>query len=288
MTKFTLFDNCIIVIDNDDHVLEIFNMNTKKCHNKIGSNGNKILKNYVITCYKSYYKSFESWNDLLKHYNITDNNINITGIYQSYHRNKNIYKKFFHTNFSKEGQYIEYYDNKKEKIIANYVNDKLFGEYKEYDINGNLEISANYIDDKLHGKYFETKWYYGYLTNWNRIYSHYDNGNLDGYYSSDSIEKYEYYTYVDNKKHGMFFICLKRFLYDGRRRIYGEYDNDKLLFANVYLDDSCELQLKKKIYLDKNNLYNIETFIYENNSSYKIIDKKIEKEIKEITINNFI
>ena len=73
MTKFTLFDNCIIVIDNDNHVLEIFNMNTKKCHNKIGSNGNKILKNYVITCYKSYYiKSFESWNDLLKYYNIVE------------------------------------------------------------------------------------------------------------------------------------------------------------------------------------------------------------------------
>jgi len=44
----------------------------------------------------------------------------------------------------------------------------------------------------------------------------------------------------------MFFICLKKFLTDGRRRIYGEYDNDKLLFANVYLDDLCELQLKKK------------------------------------------
>lgn len=36
MTKFIFFDECIIVIDNDDIILEIFNIRTKQSHKRLG------------------------------------------------------------------------------------------------------------------------------------------------------------------------------------------------------------------------------------------------------------
>lgn len=285
MTKFLLYDHCIIVIDNDNIILEIFNIRTKKCHNRLNSGQRKIVKNYFFNYNNK--TIFNSWNELLDHHNI-DNNISISGIYVSYHTNKNIYKRFFHTNFRKEDKYEEYHSNNKIKILANYVDDKLFGEYKEYNMYGNLIFYANYIDNKLNGKYFKMgvdKTYHNFSMT---INTNYIDGKINGEYTTDSINKLQNYTYKDDKKHGPFYIFSKRYHEEGRHRLYGEYDNDKLLYINIYTDNFTELKIKQKIYLDINDTYMIKNYIYENNDSYKILDIIIEKNITDIDINKYL
>jgi hypothetical protein len=99
--KFILFDDCIIVIDSDDIVLEIFNIRNYKTYRTIGSNKNKLTKNNIYDYAKFDYKTFDSWNDLLNYYNINDMKCNLTGVYTNYHKNtKNIHKRFFHINFT--------------------------------------------------------------------------------------------------------------------------------------------------------------------------------------------
>lgn len=48
-------------------------------------------------------------------------------------------------------------------------------------------------------------------------------------------------------------------MYGIRYNIYGEYDNNKLLYVKIYYNsyDLCELKLRTEIFLDTNNTYTV-------------------------------
>ena len=282
-----LFDHCIIVIDNDNFVLEIYNIITKKCHNKIGSNNKKIYKNNELSLVWYGSIMFNSWSDLLKYYNI-DSDINISGLYTSYtNKSKNHkFKEFFHINFKKEGLYTEYYYNNQLKIKTNYINDKLFGTYEKYNIYGGLICNVNYNNNMLNGNYF--KFHYISIYNYNTIYTNYIDDKLNGEYYSNNINSLKHFIYVDNKKHGSFYIFYKRYEHDGRYRLFGEYKDDKLLNVKIYTDIYSELKIKQEIIIDVNNTYIIKKYIYESDDSYRIINVNIESDIDEAEINLYL
>jgi antitoxin component YwqK of YwqJK toxin-antitoxin module len=260
MSKFILFDKSIIVIDDEDIIIEIFDtikLNTKE---RIGSKINKFIK-YNKYTYSENHKLFNTWNDLTAYYKIE--NCYLTGLYTNYYKNKQLKQKFYHNCFQKEGKYEEYNENGHKKLICNYINNKLHGKYEKYYSNDYLITSANYNDGLLNGPYKDTISEYNYTNNKK-------NGNfVVNYYKPRS--KYPLFSGSNNNYY----------------HLYGYYDNDVLLYVYIYIKYYNELVLLQKIYLDNNYKYMIKEYIYNTNFE-KLCDIKITKNILDYKIYDYI
>jgi hypothetical protein len=266
MTIFILFDNHIIVSLNDI-VIEIINIITGISRKSIGSEKNKYKKMYEFPKSKKLSNLiFNDWNELCKHYNI--NNFNISGMYTSYYKNKQVKIKFYHINFCKEGLYEEFYENGKIKIKCNYISDKLYDEYTEYSYNSS-RLCANYY-----------------------IMTTYKDDKIDGIYHKNNMYGCEYYTYTDGEKNGKFFInyidLWNKNMYAAgftKYNLAGEYCYDVLHYVNIYIKIYSELILVQKIYFDKLIYYTLEMY-NDDESNSKIKKYIIEDDIYDY-INNF-
>lgn len=289
MTKFILFDNHIIVIDDENIVIEIYDTRKLIIKESIGSKKNKFRK-YNKCLHLDNHKLFNTWNDLTEYYKI--DNCYIIGIYIEYHYNKQIKKKFFHNCFIKEGIYEEYYDNKNLKIVCNYINNKLHGKYEKYSESGYIITSANYNDGLLDGPYKDTIYEFFEKININTFYK---NGKIDGEYIKEQHQRlYSVYNYSNNKKNGNFIIncyhcTFRKHLFDSNDHyyhIFGEYDNEILLYVKIYIKYSNELILLQKIYLDNDYKYMIKDYIY--GCGDKIYKINIIKNILDYKIYDYI
>lgn len=116
-------------------VIDMYNIYepTKKYY-RLGSQKNKYKLNETrdILVYKSL--------DKLKHDNkIPESiNLNVSGMYYSYHKNNNICEEYYHINYIKEGTYKKYYENNKLEIECIYVNGNIFGNYTRYNEKGKI------------------------------------------------------------------------------------------------------------------------------------------------------
>ena len=295
MTKFIFFDNHIIVIDDDFFVIEIFDTIKLLVKNSIGSKKNK-FKKYNKYLFLDNHKLFNTWNDLTEYYKI--DNCYLTGLYIVYYNNKQIKQKFYHNCFRKEGIYKEYYNNGEIYILCNYINNKLHGEYKKYDQDEYLIISTNYNYGLLDGLYKEREIdkydTFGFL---HPIYinTFYKNGYIEGEYIKEQYQRlYSVYNYSNNKKNGNFVINYYSIWSEYRLfnnshnyyHIFGEYDNEILLYVKIYIKYCNELILLQKIYLDNDYKYMIKDYIY--NNEYIISDIKITKNILDYKIYDYI
>jgi hypothetical protein len=161
MPYFINFDNFIIVIDNDI-IIDIFDIKTKKRYKKIGSQKNKYFVNKIIKFeeFEEYEKNntFDNLIKLQEHYKL-DYDIFLSGIYRSYYDNKQIKEEYYHINYKKEGEYNKYDRYGKNIKKCNYVNNVLNGYYMN--INGSDKFESKYENGKLNGNFIM----YNYLLN---------------------------------------------------------------------------------------------------------------------------
>ena len=158
MSTFTLFNNCIIIIiDDDKTILDIYNLQTNTFHNRIGSRKQKYIKfkEFQFDTYTG--KIFNSLDELKKHHNI-NNDIVFVGYYNSTSKcPKKINKKFFHINYKKNGIYEEtsyWHPLYQTKRVSNYIDGILQGDNKIFE-NDLLQFHFKYVNGILNGEYLE-------------------------------------------------------------------------------------------------------------------------------------
>jgi len=192
--KYALFDKCIITIDDNNIITNIFNDDINKSYERIGNNINKFIcgKEFPKHYNCHFYESIEILKKANKMYNYKTETC---GLHTEYYYNGKKKIEYFHNNNIKEGKYIEYTNTGKLSLECYYVNNKLHGLYRQYDSNGNIHIETTYNDGKINGLYTEI---------WNQ----------------NQINRF---TYVNDIKHGEYF-------YDYHDHIVkGLYENGKII-----------------------------------------------------------
>jgi hypothetical protein len=141
--------------------------------------------------------------------------------------------------------------------------------YEKFGYHNGLVKSINYNYGVLHGEYLEYQQPHVFSFVFHRrIKTNYNNGLLDGIYEEQSQNFYEYYNYRLGLKSGEFILSTK-FYIDGKLyKLFGEYVNNKIIFAYLYEKELCELKLIKKNNIDDSYIDIIE------NTKKELLDKK--------------
>ena len=233
MTKYMLFDKCIITIDHEQIVQDIYNEDKNKHYTRIGSGKSTYICGKKIPDSSEYIMKYDSLEILNKVRNKFDYSQETCGIHTEYYDSGKIKIEYFQNNGVKEGVYREY--NHREFLIKeyNYINGKLNGFYKEFNNDGNITLDMNYNENKRHGLC--------------KIYN---------YYSNCRVCNFDQYNYFDGKKHGEFILendkCITKGIYDNAALIES-ITNDKI--TGIIL----EKKYKHPQY-DENNLLCVETY----------------------------
>lgn len=232
MAKYMLFDKCIITIDNEEIVQDIYNEYRKKHYPRIGSGKCTFICGKKIPDHAGYNIKYDSLEILNKVLNKYDYSQETCGMHTEYHSNGKIKIEFFQNNGIKEGVYREYNCYGILTKEYNYINDKLNGFYKEFSHDGNITIDMNYRENIPHG-----------------LCKKYN-------YSNHCVIKFEQSYYFDGKNHGEFImVCDKKIT-------KGIYDNN-VLIESMTNDKITGNILEKKIKhpnYDENKLHCVETY----------------------------
>ena len=148
--KYTHFDKCIIVLDDNDIIIDIKNFAETKKYKRLGS------EKATYICGLSLPKSherliFKDLDILKKILKIYDYDNETTGLHTEYYYNGNIYIKYYQINKIKEGLYTRYHNNGVLELECNYINNILNGQYTQYDEKNRIVRTCFYIDGKLDG-----------------------------------------------------------------------------------------------------------------------------------------
>ena len=247
MPQFIKSNKHIIVIDDDNIILEIYDFVTKDNYHRIGSKKLKYVKNNLFPRenYPGIY--FDDLNKLKENYNI-DANIDISrsGIYQTYHPNKQIEKEFFHVNYNKEGVYKEFYPDGTLYIETTYINNKINGLYKEFDKCCIIDYEFNYVNGVLHGDFtinsrsyiIHGNFCYDTLIHYNKYYK---NDNDSSNYSE--LENDKIYIDSDNK-----------YIFESYKYVRAQYPK---LLLNKKLEVRIEYCKKVPYFIMRYNKYNL-------------------------------
>jgi len=151
--KYTLFDKCILMINNNNIVEKIINLTDTKSYERVGSGKMTFIVNKEIP--PIFCNIFYDSIDILKKANKEkfpnyDNN-NDCGLCVDYYSNGIKFKEYYQINNVKNGVYREYYSDGTIHIECEYIDGKIEGIYLEYDQNGRLIKDYKNKNGLLHG-----------------------------------------------------------------------------------------------------------------------------------------
>ena len=228
MTKYGIFDKCIIAVDGDV-IVNITNFTETKTYKKIGSGRNTYICGQKLPTYFNniLYDSIE----ILKKANNLHNYSNETsGMHTTYFINGLINIEYYQINNKKNGIYKQYYQTGQLQEERNYVDDVLHGSYITYAINGNITSEYIYNNGKIHGIF--KKW-------------------SDGKYHPNTT--YEEYTYCEEIKNGPY-----KLLFLNGNVTNGIYiENNITEFTTITPNN---IVINKRSYDSEQNLYVCETY----------------------------
>ena len=262
MTKYGIFDKCIIAVDNDI-IVNITNFTETKTYKRIGSGRNTYICGQKLPPYFNniIYDSIE----ILKKANqLYDYSNETSGMYTSYFTNGNICVEYYQINNKKNGVYKQYYPNGKLQEERNYVDDVLHGQFIIYDDKGNKTSEYMYNNGKIHGifkkwsdgKYHPCTTYEEYMYDNNIKNGPYklifSNGNVTvGSYIENNIN--EFTTITPNN------IIIEKRSYDSVQNLYMHekyYDSSKI--NEKYMIDGINRKFGEYIgYYENGNIQKI-------------------------------
>jgi len=267
--KYALFDKCIITIDDNNIITNIFNDDINKSYERIGNNINKFIcgKEFPKNYNYHFYESIEILKKANKMYNYKTETC---GLHTEYYYNGNKKIEYFHNNNIKEGKYIEYTNTGKLSLECYYVNNKLHGLYRQYDSQNQIN-RFTYVNDIKHGEYFYD--YHDHI-----VKGLYENGKI---ISRQSIEKRTNIItekiYKDENYDSNNLLCNETYYKNGqlKEKYYVDSSNNKHGKYIMYFHDG---QIQCISYYDNGCNVNETTIYYENGKIYKYI--KYDNEVK--------